>query len=1419
MKKLLIVCFLLIISETGFTQIEDYRIYNVSSDEGLPTDNITHIFKDSYGFIWMASYEGLIRYDGTEYHKYTSNETDSNSISNNIVYKIFEDSKKRLWIGTIQGLDMYEREFDRFKKCEISDINSRVPVNSILEDDQNRIWLGTSFGLCEYTPESKKSTWYINDANNTNSLSSDVIFSLEKDKLGNIWIGTFDGGLNKFSPKTKNFTRYYHKPGEPNSISSNKIRSLLADHNNNIWIGTNNKGITLLSNDGNVLKQFPLEAGKGTPKNDRNSINCIFEDKAHNIWIGAEREPLRYLNQQSKSLIALDQASFKKPNLYCESVSSILEDSSGNLWFASSQHGIFYTNNVKNTFRHYFKENTSSKELRNNTVISFYEASNGIVWIGTDGGGLSSFDPETKTFKNHSTNFGSKTIYDIKEDKNGNLWLATWSGGIIRYNPKSGETTNFINESSNINSLIYNNVKSILIEDSVIWIGTHGQGLCVYNFEKNTFIHHKNNKNYPFNMQEPTWINHLFKDSRNRIWISTYSGVYLYDRKKLIHFLHTSSPTSISSNSLNMISEDGQGRIWIISESGALDMFSEENNTFERQASKLDLPQSLKAISIDNQQTIWLSSNEGLISWNPGSDKVQRFDVSDGIQGNSFFHKAVLRSKSGDLYFGGTNGFNVFHPDSIVRNTPVGPLYFTSLSIYGESQNPYVENSPLKKVMPFTDTVTLTYKQSFFTIGFTLINYFSPSKTKFAYKLEGLHDNWVNLGSERKVSFTNLEPGNYKLLIKYTDVSGQWANSVSSLSIVVLPPWYNTWWFKVLLCVFIFSVIVLIFYMRVASIKRQNKILESQVRKRTTELSEANNFLVERNEEIKLQNERLEEYNQKVLTQSEKILTQQKHIVEQNHLLEKTVQELKRSNQTKDRFFSILAHDLKNPVAAITGIAESLDFTFSRLSSKDIHSYIKDLHKTSQGVYNLLINLLNWSKAQSNNLEHFPTYFPIIELIDKNVALAEQQLLNKRIDLNRKIDSNHFAYVDYNMLDTVIRNILSNSIKFTYAAGNIWIESEETDQNITITISDDGMGMSEEQLESIFNENGQSTMGTGGESGTGLGLLISKEFIQANGGTIQVSSKKFYGTSFRITLPKPGIFSGIEPTRRQWESPVEQLDDPSEEFGIDKLLKVKGKKILIVDDNEQLRKHLKLMLSDVFDLHEASNGQEAFKLAVEIQPFAIITDLIMPEMDGIEFCRQLKNNTSTSHIPIILLTSQADEENQIKGYGAGAEVYLTKPVKKRLVMNIILNFQHTLEVFREKITNSDNFIPEDIEMNKADEDFLNKVIELTLENLSDQNFDYKTICEGMNISRTVLYNKIKTYTGQGVHEFVKEIRLKKSLKLLTEGKLSISQIAFEVGFNSHSYFNKCFTKKYKMAPKDFMKKKKKGVPTSADLSK
>ncbi|RYF98691.1 MAG: hypothetical protein EOO02_18410, partial [Chitinophagaceae bacterium] len=560
----------------------------------------------------------------------------------------------------------------------------------------------------------------------------------------------------------------------------------------------------------------------------------------------------------------------------------------------------------------------------------------------------------------------------------------------------------------------------------------------------------------------------------------------------------------------------------------------------------------------------------------------------------------VARLKNGNLLFGCNKGFTLFDPAKMPELRISDYFYFTDLSVNNESVPPL--SGPLKKVLAFTDTIHLKPAESFFSIGFAALNLYAPGKTKYAYQLEGMQDQWIDVKENRRISFMRLQPGTYTLKLRYTDADGQWKVADKMLTIVMLPAWWQTWWFKILTTLLFIAAAIGIFYARVASIRKRNKLLKREVGNRTKELHAMNASLIEQYDEISVQKERLEISNDEIRRQTDKIIEQQQHILDQNQQLEHSVKELEKLNSTKDYFFSILAHDLKDPVHALTEMMGFMKNNLRRIDRKELEGYIDNMYGASAAVYELLINLLTWSRSQSKKINATPASFNLRELISKNERVLNPQLDNKHIHLETHVDHAHFVFADYNMLDTVVRNILGNAIKFTDYNGRIEVNAARNGSNIVLRITDTGIGMSAEHLENLFAlENTGVTTGTAGEKGIGLGLVIAQQLISLNNGAIWVESTPEQGSSFYIQLPASDQ-KAMAPDNASTDSPLVNSRlkmDFWDTVPMEKLVKLRGRKILIVDDNREVRNYLKLILSDTFEVFEASNGKQALQIATE----------------------------------------------------------------------------------------------------------------------------------------------------------------------------------------------------------------------------
>jgi ligand-binding sensor domain-containing protein/signal transduction histidine kinase/CheY-like chemotaxis protein/AraC-like DNA-binding protein len=1409
-----------------FAQNPGMHFEQIGISDGLSESTVTCILQDKKGFMWFGTKGGLNKYDGYKFTVYKANSKKNNSLSFNDIKAMVEDSDGDIWIATSGGgvnlFNPQKEQFIHYKSIPgTNNCISDDQVKSLYADEEGNIWIGTGYnGLDILNKKTGQFRHFVYDKANQGSISDNNITAIVPDSDGNIWIGTANGGLNLFEKKTNIFRHYYNNSADKNSLSSNQVKFIHEDKAKNLWIGTYGGGLNLLNKATGSFSSVQNGALFAIGKDPIPLVLLsIAEDKKGNLWIGTENKGLKIFNPVTNQIVSLRHSESDINSIANNTISSIFNDKKGNTWVGAVNGGINMFNIDAGKFTHY-KNIPGKNSLSNNIIDCIYEDSKNNLWIGTDGGGLNKFNSLTKTFTRYNISPSQKNngngdyALTVCEDAEKNIWVGTWGLGISIFNPKTNQFKYFKNIPGNTKSLS-NDFALFIYKDSKnnIWVGTYGGGLNLFDPATNSFTRYTHNEK-DNNSISSDYILTITEDSKKNLWIGTDGGgLNRFDKKdnRFYKYLHSEIKNSISSNLVNTIWEDPQGLLWIGTNSG-LNKLNTTNNTIDIYFEENGLPNNIiSSIIGDENGFLWIGTSKGLAKFNPQNNSFQSYTIGDGLQGYEF--RTACKTKNGTLYFGGKNGFNEFLPGNIKDIVFDPPIVFTSFQIFNKEISVIPDStgaSPLTTSIAYAKEIKVSYKQSVLTFEFASLNFTEKQKKKYAYKLEGVDNDWKDLENRNNITFLNLGPGSYTLKVRGLNNNGTWSINEASIKLIITPPFWKTWWFRLLMLLTGIGITILIFNRRFASIKKRNEYLSEEVEKRTHELKKTNDFLVESNEKIIQQNEQLEDNNKEINYKTDKILEQQHVIVEQNQELEQTINVLKKTNHNQNRLYSILAHDLKNPVAALTGISELLKTELPRLDTKGITNYVNSIHNSSNSVYNLLVDLLDWAATQTGNFACTPKNINLYELVVKNISLAEQQAAKKQLSFSLSIDSTHTIYADYPMMDTVIRNILSNSIKFSLANGKIVISTREDENKIIITIQDAGIGMTKDEIENIFKiEKQLPSSGNMSETSSHLGLVICREFIAINKGSINVTSSPDKGSSFHIHIPKAAKpisakFNYLDHLSTSANTVTEETKPLAEKYK-----KLKGRRLLIVDDNEEIRNYLRLLLSSVFEIFEASNGVEGIKAAISIQPTVIITDKLMPVMDGIEFCSKIKNNSSSSHIPVILLTSQNDAASQLSGYEAGADVYLPKPIHQYILLQVIANLINKQEKLKEKFEQPGEVLLEDMGINKLDKEFLDDVVKFIEKHLHEPELDFKSICRHTNMSRTVLYAKFKALTGQGVHDFIKTIKLKNSLRLLQEGRMNITEIAYEVGFATPSYFSKSFLKQYGIPPKVYVANLKK----------
>lgn len=1079
-------CFFLAIQSNVIAQSKPVYFDRFYTGVGL-SDNMTeHVIEDSYGFLWITTHNGLNRFDGNTFKVYRHDNTDSTSLPHNNLYGIFEDSRGRLWIGTSAGLALYNRKKDNFKRFNIfkhqrleNDVNL---VWTIKEDNNGTVWFCTVNGICSFNEKEQAFSW---ELSLQHKLDSAVVLDFLFDHDDNIWFGTEKKGVLRIDAKTRALKQYGFNEGK-NSISSNNIKCLIEDKYHRIWVGTTDSGICVIDIKKDEIKRFGKKEGLITP-----FITYLYESKNGILWASCINGGLMYFNPVENKFVHFNIKSSDKNEVGLKSITSVYEDSNGIFWITGRLSGLLCLNPHKNRFISY-KCIPDGSGLNNPVVTSFYEGKDGRIWIGTDGGGVNLFDPVLKKFIyiDHTNGLSTNAVLDLKCVVEGKLWVATWGGGLNEIDMKTLKTRRIFNNEQVTDQYIAPNIKCIYDDDTLVWFGTHGYGLHILDKKRGRIIKDENNKVFNFSLVGPKWCENIMKDSKKRYWFSSSYGLYMLSAGSSRIFLYDGKPGCLNGLSIFHCIEDAHQNIWVVSDAG-LNKFDEHTGRFVNINKKTNnLPERLVSLVSDYSGNLWMGSNVGLVKYDTRSNLVKIYTESEGVQGEIFFENSVMRTSKGELFFGGLNGFNRNNPQAtrIVQKYP--RVYITNINHY----NPNARSDDelfVNKTIFDSDTVYIDQSQSIFTIEYSGVYLLSPRDLIYKYKLEGFNTSWIS-STERKATYTNLDPGTYTFYVNSLTRDGAWAVEADSITIVVLPPWWNTIYFKS--CVVV-SVILLLFGLyryRVNKMKKTNQLLEVKVQERTRELDIKNKEIVEQGEKIKDQMEILEMQNKELID----------------------------LNYTKDKFLSIISHDLKNPMATVIGFSELLIVNLEKFQTEKIRSYLKLIHDSSCNIHELLKNLLDWSRSQTGHITYDPQPLKLTLLVSEVKYFVEEMAVNKQIEI--KIESPDVVTVmaDKNMTEAVIRNILNNSIKFTRPNGLITIKIAVAEQRAHISITDNGIGMDTIKISKLFQLGVKSnTKGTNNETGTGLGLIICREFLRYHGSTLSVKSIPGEGSCFSFSLP------------------------------------------------------------------------------------------------------------------------------------------------------------------------------------------------------------------------------------------------------------------------------------------------------------
>jgi signal transduction histidine kinase/ligand-binding sensor domain-containing protein/CheY-like chemotaxis protein len=1266
---------------------------SLTTGMGLSHGDIFCFYQDHDGYIWIGTSDGLNKFDGIGFTVYKFDINDPNSLSSSLVHAIYEDKEHNLWIGLLNGICRYNRDFDNFERIEYPGPQGRKfnnHVQIIYEDSNNNLWIGTDYGIFILDRDKKKFTACFDDQCNKEDTGD--CNEIVEDKNGNIWIALYGGGLIRYNLKTKEFIRYTSRhPGMP--LKEDYILSLMVDDRNNIWIGYSTKGIQVINEKNETIASY-----ENNPKDpyslNNNIIFSMIRALDNKILIGTDGGGIDVLDQVSKRFThnTVSESGF---SLLSNTVQDVYVDRDGIIWTGCWGGGVSFYDKRFDRFTLYKQGKKDDYSLSGTSVTSFTQDLNGNIWVSTDGGGINFFNRQKRNFfhyRHDDQNMNSLTnnkVLALQADKKGGLWAGMWQGGLNYFkiegnNLRLVKKYDFLDPNDPNSNCVFN---IYLSPSGELWIGNYTSGIYKFDPAKETFIH----LNLPGGLTRYQTIRDIYCDAHNDMWFATeYNGLFRmkHETGEMETFIHSENDSSsLINNSVNVIYEDSRNRLWIGVDDGGLNLFNPATSSFIHYTSENGLPDNtIAGILEDSDGSLWISSHGGLTRATFLSEgerpvlKFRNFNVQDGLQGQVFNRWAFFKSNTGEMFFGGLNGFNTFQPDSLKDNKIIPVIHFTDFLLFNKSVPIGGKNSPLAKHISQTKKIILKHNQSFLTFRFIALNYVFSEKNQYAYKMDGFDLDWNYVGNKTEATYTNLDPDEYTFRVKASNNDGIWNEEGVSIDIVILPPWWKTWWFKVLIPALILISLFGLYRYRTHRFRDNQILLEKMVKERTKELHAINVALKDKQQEINLQKEELQMQKNTLQDANDVLLTQQKLIVEQNKELDKHRYELEtmisertqeleeakkkaeESDSLKSAFLANMSHEIRTPMNAIVGFAGLLNEP--EITTEEKADYVKHIQTNSESLLMLINDILDLSMIEANQVQIRKEPFLLNELIDHIYSLHSLNNKNPglRLTLNNTLENENLRLnTDKHRLKQILTNFMSNACKFT-EKGSVELGVMISEDRLFMYVKDTGIGIAEKDMDHLFKrfrKVGQSAANY--VRGTGLGLAISKRLADLLGGTIEAWSEIGKGSVFTFAAPYSSIV-----TIRDIEAVPEPKFNTSRDW--------KGKRILIVEDEEANFLYLKRILEKKnATVVWADSGQEAVRLAESEKAFDIILmDIKLPGMNGVETMKILKEKNPGRRI--VAQTAYARTEDEIMFRKEGFDDYISKPINSSDLVILLEKF-------------------------------------------------------------------------------------------------------------------------------------------------
>lgn len=1335
----------------GFAQ-EQSRLKNfLTVEDGLSQKDVTGILKDSKGFMWFATRGGLNRYDGYEFVQHKSRADKENYLSNPSLECIYEDTNGNLWIGTKSGgLNFYDYSQEQFSQI-------------------------TQFGKGNQTIAGKR------------------IISINQSLDGSILVGTWSDGL--YVLDFKNDTLIH-------PVVDKRIYKILVEDENTIWLGTEQG---LIKYNFSTKEFDQIDFGSGVEVTD-----IAPAQDADELWLAGWKCGLKKFNKKTFTWVTYEP---DRDDKFGEGIKnetySLLHDSDNKLWIGTWGGGIYNFDKEKHVFiklkigPQYQRSFSTNYDI----ILDIYEDSDNNIWLGLDGGGVVLIGGE-KSIKGISTendvDCGLKnfTILEIHETDDESLWVGTKGGGLYRSTDK--KTFEMIpSQLKTRETLIINYIYQY--NDSLLWVGTADRLLqldisknqlelvpvenqLIQNIRKVTSAFRMNDNLILGTQQEGIFVlyddengkqvrkhitaqnNQVLRSNRitfikkgidNKIWIGTYNGIYLFDMNtKSLSNPAFSQNEVLTSDIVICWEQTSDSVIWLGTPNGLNKLLKRDlDYSISHFYQESELPDDyIHAILSDNLNHIWFSTNSGIVRMNVTNNEIITFDKSDGLQGMNFSADKGFKSPDGTLYFGGVNGFNYFDPRNIDINQQIAPVVFTNLKINNQEVNTLQKVNGdiiLKESINSNPSIRLSHRQKQFTLEFAALNFISSNRNRYKYKLEGYDSDWISLGSARSVTFRNLRAGDYVFKVKSANSHNVWNEKATELAISVKPPYWQTWYAITFYVLLVIGIVLII---------RWNAVKQVQLSKN-------------------LELEKMQH-------------AQDQHI-----------------SEMKFQFFTNISHEFRTPLTLILApIKEILGNESAKELPENIQNKLQTMQSNVKRLMRLVNQLLDFRKAESGNMKLSARYSDVESFVEEVCFPFEELARINNIDF--KVQSKlktKFIWVDREKLEIILNNLVSNAFKFTKEKGKIRISLFEEEEEILISVRNNGPGINPSDLKHIFDrfynvERNQNF------SSSGIGLALVKRMVEMHRGNVSVTSEPNENTEFVVALPKgkshlnPDEIAENSEVKNEASFVREEYPLPAVRPSRFKKKSVSGAIILVVEDNQEMQDYIQSLLSSHYRVETAMDGANGFEKALEVKPDLIISDVMMPQMDGFEFCKKIKAHQDLATTPFILLTAKSAAQYKLMGARHGADLYISKPFDPHFLLQNVNNLLTRQEKLQKQYSKTVRLEPSDIEITPVEEEFVKNVISIVEKNLQNPDFSSETLASKLNMSGSSLYRKLKTVTGISTAVFIRTIRIKRAAQLLADKQRTITEIAYDVGFNDLKHFRTVFQKHFGCSPTEYREK-------------